>query len=931
MTNFHPLRLITGRDSTHETLFLDRYQQLLGQAIRLTHGNRDLANDLIQDAFLYFTDTKPNVDEIENLDAYLYTSLKHLHFAHLRKGMRDPIGELAVVNYDSAELSLRAAPQSNRLYVYDQLARICEYAFAQKNSSKPNALLLLRFFLGYYMEELVLVARSSKPTIRKSLQEAQSEVQRVLAQPASKPVVSQSRWADQLPTDGRSDEFLLAIRNFLLDSKQEHCPSRQELIAHYSGITPSEVSTELLGHLAGCRKCLDRVNTILGLPLLADRHPENIGEHSRKPKNGRGPGAGGGTGQFNLRQARRRAESITHHEPRKLSIRIDGEERTAHDIAPNNNRFVLKLSAKEEPRVVEIVSEQDVCLLTFIVHESEPGAPVEWHRSRELSNGRTLEATLRYGENWPSVEVEYHDPIAETSLQVVSQRIEETATAAIQIARHRFRRFFAGLFQIAVPNMSSLLVAASVLGVASIVCFVFWMRSSPQMSPDDLLRRAAVRDTAENIPGHPGVIYQKVRISTPTRTMERALYRDAEGKRRPKPQPLDQDMARLSAKLTIAGVIWDEPLSAGSYRDWRDRRSVQNDVVKRTGKNLLTLTTTVSGGTVAQESLTVRESDFHPVARTVEFRDSETVEIAELNYDVMPWGAVNSDWFESLPDQTSVLPEHGRQALSPLLPPVLSEDQIDVAELEARIVLNQLQADTSERIEIIRHVSGVEVKGIVATSERKREIQSRLYQVPHVTASIATFQDLQDRSTNGTQITSISASSSVASLSPLVRYLLAKGKSASEAAELSQQMMNSALVVKQHSKIVDELLHRFTPDNSLSVLARSALDQLLDRHKAALLAALKDEERYIARTGLSLGVPHSAPAAESLMSAEEKNLSLCVELTSGNDEPSHSAEALLPELETSTAQLRTVALNVPSASKPPTAASSLPRSTDKEQ
>jgi DNA-directed RNA polymerase specialized sigma24 family protein len=931
VSNFSPLRLIVGRDSVHESLFLARYQQLLAHATRLTHGNRDLAGDLIQDLFLYFTETKPNLDEIENLDAYLYTSLKHLHFAHLRKGMRDPIGELAVVHYESAELSLRAAPQSNRFYVYDQLKRICEYALAQKNNSKSHALLLLRFFLGYYMEELVLVARSSKPTIRKYLQEAQSEVQEGLAQPTSKSVVTRAQWTGQLSIDSRSDEFLLTIRSFLLeDSGQEACPSRQELIAYYSSISTSEVSTELLGHLCGCRKCLDRVNSILGLPLLADRHPENIGEHSRKPKNGSGSGTGGGTALFNVRQARRRSDSLAHHEPRKLTIRIDGEERTAHDIASNENRFVLKLSAKEDPHVVEIVSEQDVSLLTFIVYVSEPGTPVEWRRSRELSNGRTLEATLRYGENWPSVEVEYHAPAAETSLQVVSQRIEATATAAIQNTPHWFRRFLTEVYQSVVRDMNPLLAAASMLGLASIVCFVLWMRGDPHISPGDLLRHAEARETAGESSALPGVIYQKVRISTPTRTIERALYRDAQGKRRPRPQPLDQNTAQLNAKLAIAGVNWDEPLSGGSYREWHDHRSVQNDVVKHTGKNLLTLTTTVSDGMVAQESLTVRENDFHAVERTIRFRDAETVDIAELNYDVMPWGAVNSNWFEPLSGQRLV-PGRMGPVLSPLPPQPLSEDQINIAELEARIMLNQLQADTNERIEIIRHVNGVEVKGIVATSERKREIQSRLYHVPHVSASIATFQDLQDRPTSITQITSISVSSAVASQSPLVRYLLTKGRSADEAVQLSQQLMNSALVAKQHSKAMDELLHRFASGGNLSVLARSALDQLFDRHKAALLAALQDEERFIAQAGLSSNASGPSSGAESLLSAEEKNVALCVELTSGNDEPSRAAEKLLPEIATAAAQLRTVALSVPSASKSATTASSLPRPTEKER
>jgi hypothetical protein len=143
--------------------------------------------------------------------------------------------------------------------------------------------------------------------------------------------------------------------------------------------------------------------------------------------------------------------------------------------------------------------------------------------------------------------------------------------------------------------------------------------------------------------------------------------------------------------------------------------------------------------------------------------------------------------------------------------------------------------------------------------------------------------------------------------------------------------MNSALVAKQHGKAMDELLHRFASGGNLSVLARSALDQLFDRHKAALLAALQDEERFIAQAGLPSNASGSSSGSESLVSAEEKNVALCVELTSGNDESSHAAEKLLPEIATAAAQLRTVALSVPSASKSPTTASSLPRPTDKEQ
>jgi hypothetical protein len=115
------------------------------------------------------------------------------------------------------------------------------------------------------------------------------------------------------------------------------------------------------------------------------------------------------------------------------------------------------------------------------------------------------------------------------------------------------------------------------------------------------------------------------------------------------------------------------------------------------------------------------------------------------------------------------------------------------------------------------------------------------------------------------------------------------------------------------------------------VLARSALGQLLDRHKDALLTALGDEERSIAQAGFQAKASGSLSGAESLLSIEEKNVALCVELTSGNDEPSRAAEKLLPEIATAAAQLRTVVLSVPRASKLPATASSLPRPTDKER
>jgi DNA-directed RNA polymerase specialized sigma24 family protein len=204
MSKLIPLRLVSRRDTSHEDAILERHAVLFRHALRLTRGNRELAEDLLQDAFVYFTQLKPELDEIQNLDAYLYTILKNLQASYLRKGMRDPLGDLAAVDYESAELGLRAAPASRRLDICDQLVRICEYSFSRREQSRPHCLLLLRFFHNYYMDELLLLARNSHPTIRKWLDEAQADIWQALHGQAAGNWTQRFEWTRQIAFLGKT-------------------------------------------------------------------------------------------------------------------------------------------------------------------------------------------------------------------------------------------------------------------------------------------------------------------------------------------------------------------------------------------------------------------------------------------------------------------------------------------------------------------------------------------------------------------------------------------------------------------------------------------------------------------------------------------------------------------------------------------------------
>jgi hypothetical protein len=421
--------------------------------------------------------------------------------------------------------------------------------------------------------------------------------------------------------------------------------------------------------------------------------------------------------------------------------------------------------------------------------------------------------------------------------------------------------------------------------------------------------------------GVKGVVVQTVRIRTSKRKLERTVYRDVEGRRNPKRNALDSEDASLQDTLAEAGVIWADPLSAASFDYWHGHEAIQEDVVKRSGTGLLTLTTTVSDPDVASESLTVRESDFHTVGKTIHLRSEETIEIAEVSYGVFPWISINPDLFEPLSLVSPKLDGGTHAALLLHMATPLTDMQLDEAELSTRLVLENLQLDDSNQLALRREPDGIHVQGVVLSSDDKRRLQSELHMVPHVVASILTVDEMNARPDTGSEITKVKQTSvAVAEPSSLERYLTEKGVGRDSAGPLAQQLVDSSFNANHESKAITELLERFAQNNRLSPAARTSLSQLLVQHKAALLNALQEEQRQLNTLNLTSSVPDvgTGPVqdnADALRSAAEHNFSLCMELTSGSNASARSAQDIAPQLAASIAQLRAETLRLSTASQ----------------
>jgi hypothetical protein len=775
------------------------------------------------------------------------------------------------------------------------------------------------------------IFQCTRSSIDKGLHVARHEARLHLERPGAIRCIAPSPAPLVTPfTEKEDTQGLFAeLQHMIFGAVEGECFGRTALEQRYAvdSELPSLTAGEL-SHLVSCRDCLDQVNTILELPLLKDRSPE----YGLDRDNTSGPGDAGGSAITEMRKRspkkdvptrklERRAREIFEHRPDRLQIAIDGEIRTSQKVAAETNDLHLKLARKEQPSFIEIFSEQGFCLAYLDVEDPALSDQLEQVETVTLSDNRSLILRVTFAAEAPIVHVVYRDPVVLEDASEDEYQAEARNRSAVGVlpltvssaAKQRpFARIAAWLSPLssrikqALLDMNPTLATAMVLAVASALCFFLWLRQPPIISANAFLVRAEVWDTAGDTSNKPGVVYQRISIRMPERTVNRVIYRDAQGIRRPKSRPLTAADAQLKDQLATADVNWDEPLSAASYQHWHDRQRVRKDAITQPEAHLLRLTTTVPEGPIREESLTVRDSDFHPVARTIKMQDAGTVEIAELSYDVLPWNAERESLFEPLAAAPRGAVGSPAAILPPHRPHYPSEMELDEAQLEAMVVLRQLGADTNERIDLVRGVNGVQVKGIVATAERKHEIETHLHQVPYVVSAIYTFQELQDRQSAANAITSIKQASSPTTPSPLEAYLIGRGMARAQIGELSIDLSNASVTVSQESMAIEELLTQFGKNKPLTPMARTAFDQLLADHKAKVLSSLNAEEQILAQAGISLPPMNGGQSGSQLEAATERHRALSSELLSDNGSQPRSAQAIAFELEQSLRQLRAI-------------------------
>ena len=408
-------------EEKREQLFTERYESLLAWAMRLTNQHLEAAQDLVQDAFVQFMLGRTGLEQIENIDGYLRRMLRYMYVSRMsRQAQRLHDAALSVADYDSFNLGWTAIEPPRRMQALEELQQICSYACARKESSRAGSVLILRFFHDYFPTEIASILAASRHCVDQWQRLARREVKLFMNEPGRLRFVNGKRVAErgEIKSFLSGGDLMTELRQMIFLSCQGVCVPAEELRDIYSTGNSDALTTAKLAHIVSCRVCLDRVNLLLGLPLLNQRYQPEPPDREEPPDltGGSGSGTGdsgsgsSGGGSAELRKKLgRHLQEISEHKPQELRIAVNGFVVSSLRISSDLTELDLNLPPDEVVEFIEIRSEQDLQLLFL---SSGKGSEAEQWAWIELSEGRTLAAFLRLHDG-PGLRIVYKDPSPE--------------------------------------------------------------------------------------------------------------------------------------------------------------------------------------------------------------------------------------------------------------------------------------------------------------------------------------------------------------------------------------------------------------------------------------------------------------------------------------------------------------------------------------
>ena len=296
---------------SQEAAFVKHYDWLLRWALQFTH-DRERAQDLVQQVFAQFALAHTDFSAIQNIPAYLYTTLRNTHLSEVRLAGRSHNQTQSIVEYSIADAALGASDPYALFQTQDQLRRVCQYACLRKQTSRAGSVLILRFFHGYHISEIAAILGGTCQAARQSLKLARNEARVFLEDPGALKFIGRIQ-SGSVPFTGTvcsADELLAELRRAIFSSCEGECLDNDSLRTLYLERHIVASDNAAFAHIVSCAQCLDAVNGLLGLPRLAERHPADALGPNNDWRDGSGPSgkSGSATASLSIQAANKKSK-----------------------------------------------------------------------------------------------------------------------------------------------------------------------------------------------------------------------------------------------------------------------------------------------------------------------------------------------------------------------------------------------------------------------------------------------------------------------------------------------------------------------------------------------------------------------------------------------------------------------------------------------
>lgn len=376
-------------------------------------------------------------------------------------------------------------------------------------------------------------------------------------------------------------------------------------------------------------------------------------------------------------------------------------------------------------------------------------------------------------------------------------------------------------------------LAPTGMALLAIGWMTYSFRYAPAAQAAALLERATSSRPAKTIKP------RRIQISTANRKFTRLLAPAAV------PVAAMQQDDELKALFLAAHYNWDDPLSAASFRDWRNELPSKTDSVSTTDTRY-EITTATESGSLAAAMLSLDKSDLHAVASRFEFRGHDAVNILELPEEAAGLTA------NTLP----ILPAPGTSPAAPVQIPEGAKPEAAINasandELQVFLRLRRMGADLGEPIEIQRTDRAVVVRAAGLDPSRQQELKTALADLPRVAVG------LTETPTSPPSVVSSSSTTVRAGASPTQDRIqqFVGGRPAFE--RLASQVLDASDRAMARAHALRRLAERFPAqaEASLDLTGKEQLATLRREHAAVLEREAESLRAAIGPVLTALGAP----------------------------------------------------------------------------